>query len=202
MMRKILIIFLVNLIFLNPGLLYSQETISLYSLINEAKKNNPEILAARKRYESAKARVPQAKSLDDPTVGLTFEKAPGSPFRLNKTMSEDRMLSLSQMLPWFGKLPLKGKMALIESQIFASEYKNKELEITNEVKNAYYDLFMNYKEIELKEESLRILENAAKVAEARYIVSDIGQEDVFKINLNFRRAIFYIAKSRTAVLAD
>jgi outer membrane protein TolC len=87
----------------------------------------------------------------------------------------------------FGKLSLKGKMALVESQMFASEYKNKELEVINEVKNAYYDLFMNYKEIELKQESLKLLEEIAKIAEARYIVGEISQEEVFKINLEIAK---------------
>jgi len=186
-MRKIFIIFLISLILLHPGLTYSLEPLSLDPLIEEARKNNPEILAARKRYEAASARIPQAKSLDDPALGLTFEKAPGSPFRLDKTMSEDRMLSVSQMLPWFGKLPLKGKIALVESQMFASEFKNKELEITNEVKNAYYDLFINYKEIELKEGSLKFQVNTAKIAEAKYIVGEIAQEDVFKIILEITK---------------
>src|SRR4030042_1914440 len=171
MMRKTFIIFLINLILLNPGLSYALETLSLKSLIEEAK-----------------ARIPQAKSLDDPTVGLTFEKTPGSPFRLNKTMSEDRMLSISQMLPWFGKLPLKGKIALVESQMFAGDYKNKELEISNEVKKAYYDLFMNYKETALREEGLGFLKSTAEIAETRYIVGEITQEDIFKINLEIAKA--------------
>jgi outer membrane protein TolC len=98
------------------------------------------------------------------------------------------MLSISQMLPWFGKLPLKGKIALVESQMLASDYKNKELEIANEVKVAYYDLFMNYKETELREESLGLLENIAKIAEARYIVGELAQEDVFKIDLEIAKS--------------
>jgi len=186
-MRKIFIIFLINLILLNPGLLYALDPLPLDPLIEEAKKNNPEILAAKKRYEAASARIPQAKSLDDPALGLTFEKTPGSPFRLNKTMSEDRMLSVSQMLPWFGKLPLKGKIALVESQMFAAEYKNKELEVINQVKNAYYDLFMNYKETELSRENLKLLEGISKVAEVNYAVGDIAQEDVFKIHSEIAR---------------
>lgn len=166
---------------------YSLPALSLDSLLEEAKKNNPEIIVAKKRYEAAKTRIPQAKSLDDPALGLTFEKAPGSPFRLNKTISEDRMLSVSQMLPWFGKLPLKGKIALVESQMFASEFKNRELEIITEVKNAYYDLFMNYKEIEFKEESLGFLKNIAAIAEAKYTVGEIPQEGVFKIDLEIAK---------------
>jgi len=201
MVRKIFIIFLINLVLFNPGLLYALQPISLKPLIEEAKKNNPEILAARKRYEAAKARIPQAKSLDDPTLGFTFEKAPGSPFRLNKTMSEDRMLSISQMLPWFGKLPLKGKIALMETQMSASELKNKELNIINEAKNAYYDLFMNYKETELREEGLGFLESIAKIAEAKYVVGEVAQEDVFKINLEIAKLSNDIANLKQEKLA-
>ncbi|MFH1458050.1 MAG: TolC family protein [Candidatus Omnitrophota bacterium] len=187
-MKKIVVIFLgLFSIFLNSHLLYSQEPLFLNPLIEEAKKNNPEILAARKRYEAAKARIPQARSLEDPVIGLNFQRAKGNPLNLDSSPAMERMLSLSQMLPWFGKLPLKGKIALVESQMFAAEYKDKELEITNEVKNAYYVLFMNYKEIELKEEGLRYLENAAKIAEAKYIVGEIAQEDIIKIDLEIAK---------------
>jgi outer membrane protein TolC len=187
LLKKILILFLIAVFLLNYGFLYSSETLSLDSLIKEAKEKNPEILAAKKRWEASIARVPQAKSLDNPTVGITFEETPGSPFRLNHTMPRDRMLSVTQMFPFFGKLPLKGKIALVESQMMAAEYKNTELEIINEVKNAYYDLYMHHKSIELSRESLIFLETIAKVAESRYIVGEASQEELFKINLEIAK---------------
>ncbi|MDD5237962.1 MAG: TolC family protein [Candidatus Omnitrophica bacterium] len=183
MIRRIFALVLVAVFVLEAGFAYPIDMLSLDSLIEEAKKNNPEILAAKKRYEASLARIPQAKSLDNPTIGLTFEKAKGSPFRLDTTMPEDRMLSVTQMLPWFGKLSLKGKIALMESQMFAAEYKNKELEIINEVKNSYYDLFMNHKEIELNRQNLLFLEGISKIAEAKYITGEATQEELFKINL-------------------
>jgi len=182
MKRKLGIIILV-IITLQHSLAYSFDTLYLSSLLEEAKKNNPDILAAKKRYEASTARVPQAKSLDNPSIGLTFEKIPRGTLKLNKSMPEDRMLSLSQMFPLFGKLSLKGKIALVESQMFAAEYKNKELEVMNNVKNAYYGLFMNYKEIGLDGQSLKFLEALAKIAENKYIVGDIPQEEIFKIYL-------------------
>ena len=92
------------------------------------------------------------------------------------------MLSFSQFFPLFGKLSLKGKIAVVESQMFAAEYKNTELMVINQVKNAYYDLFMNSKAIELNQESLRLLENISKVAESKYSVGDIPQEEVYKLH--------------------
>jgi len=187
MIKKAFILFLVNLLLFNSTLLYSGEPISLNTLIEEAKKNNPGILSAKKRWEASQARVPQAKSLDNPNIGLTFEKIPRGTLKLNKTMPEDRMLSITQMFPFFGKLSLKGKIALVESQMFAAEYKQKELEVINAVKNAYYDLFMNNKEIELNEQSLILLKSITKTAEAKYAVGEITQEELFKLNLELAR---------------
>jgi cobalt-zinc-cadmium efflux system outer membrane protein len=178
-----LVFFLLAAVILDTAPAPALGTLLLPSLIEEAKNNNPEILAAKKRYEASKERIPQAKALDDTTITLDFERTPGNPLRLNKTPSEERMLSVSQMFPLFGKLALKGKIALVESQMFAAEYKDKELDIVNQVKNAYYDLFMNYKEIELNEQSLQLLQGVAKSAEAKYVVGKISQEELFKISL-------------------
>lgn len=165
----------------------------LTGLIEEVKEKNPDILAAKKRWEASLAGVPQAKSLDNPNIGFTFEKIPKGRLKFDKTAAEDRMFSLTQMLPWFGKLPLKGKIAFVESQMSASEYKNTELKVINELKNGYYDLFMNYKEIELSGQSRVFLENIADTAQAKYVVGEVSQEELFKINLE-------IAKLSTAIL--
>lgn len=183
MFKKPLVLLLIGIFWLEPLAVYADEIIILDSLVEEAKKNNPEILAAKKRYEAALTRIPQAKSLDNPSVGFTFEKIPKGTLKLDRTMSDDRMLSITQMFPLFGKLSLKGKIALVESQMAASEYRNKELEVINAVKNAYYGLFLNIKEIELNTESLKFLDTISKIAQSRYVVGEIPQETLFKINL-------------------
>ncbi len=165
----------------------SANELSLEPLVEEAKRNNPEIAAALKRYESAKARIPQAKSPEDPQIGIEFEKAKGNPFNLRSTPAMDRKLSVSQMFPWFGRLSLKGKIALVESQIYAAEYKDKELEVINATKKAYYDLFMSNKEISLKQESLEFVKFVIKIAEARYAAGGGSQNDIFKLNLELTK---------------
>ncbi|MFH1458755.1 MAG: TolC family protein [Candidatus Omnitrophota bacterium] len=163
------------------------EALSLESLIQQAIKNNPEVLAAKKRWEASKSRIPQAKSLEDPTVNIKFEKIQKGTIKLDRTMPEDRIISVSQMLPFIGKLPLKGKIALIESQMYAAEYKDKELEIINSVKNAFYDLFLNHKKTELTEENLIIMEELSKIVEVKYTTEQIEQEEVLKINIEIAK---------------
>lgn len=180
--RNIVRLVIVTVMLFDPAFSYSAEPVSLNTLIDEALKNNPKIQAAQRRWEASQVRVPQAKSLDNSTIGITFEKIPRGTVKLNKTMPEDRMLTLSQFLPFFGKLKLKGQIALVESQMVAAEYKNTELEIINQLKTAYYDLFMNAKEIEFLTESLKLLEGIAAVSESRYAVGDMRQEAVYKIH--------------------
>lgn len=187
MLKKLLSLFLAVLFILPQGLLYASLPESLEPLIKESREHNTDILAAKKRWESSLARVPQAKTLENPSIGLGFERIPRGSLRLNRTMSEDRSLTFSQFLPFFGKLSLKGKIAVVESQMAAAEYKDKELEVVNQVKNAYFDLFMNYKEAELNQESLKLLEGILSVALKRYIVKDMSQEEVYKIELELAR---------------
>ena len=186
-MNKLFIIGVSGIFLLSGILSYAADTVPLDTLVKIAQENNPEILAAKKQWEASLARVPQAKSLDNPNIGLTFEKIPKGTLKLNETMPDDRIVTFSQFIPLFGKLSLKGKIALVESQMFAAEYKNKELEVVNLVKNAYYDLFMKYKEIELKKQILELLKGIAGVAEAKYAVSAMMQEEVYKIHSEIAR---------------
>ena len=186
-MRKIIAVFIILTLLVSTNILPAQEVLSLEALIKEAQSKNPEILAAKKRWEASRHRIPQMKSLDNPTVGFNFEKIPRGTFQLNNTMPEDRMLSVTQMFPFFGKLPLRGKVALAESQMLSAEYKQKELEVIASLKNAYYDLFMNYKEKELNEQSLELLKSITRAAEAKYAVGEVSQDELFKLNLEIAR---------------
>ena len=67
--------------------------------------------------------------------------------------------------------------------MFSAEYKQKELEVIASVKNAYYDLFMNYKEKELNEQSLELLKSITRASEAKYAVGEVSQDELFKLNL-------------------
>lgn len=154
------------------------EPLNLDALIKEALANNPELAALKKKHDASRARIPQAKSLDDPMLGVEFEQVPRGGVKLNK--ADTRMYSVSQMIPFPGKLSAKGRAALAESQMIAAEYKKKETEIIKDVKTAYYELYMKEKEIELTGGLKDILAQAAKVAETKYTLGKAEQMEVLK----------------------
>ncbi len=78
--------------------------LELSGLITEALSRNPEIQAARQQWEAAAKRIPQARSLDDPTLSVQWWNAPES---FNLGQAQNTIIGLSQKFPFPGKLTLK-----------------------------------------------------------------------------------------------
>ena len=151
----------------------------LNRLIQEALEHNPEIIAAQKRVNAAKARISQAKSLDDPMISAGSYDMSNSPFNVNgqNGMLQQRY-SVSQKIPFPGKLRLRGEVAAEETNMTEKEFQAKILEITALVKSAYYELFYTNSAIDITEENRELLRKLAKIAEIKYSVGKATQRDV------------------------
>ena len=135
---------------------FAQETVSLSSLIEEAKKNNPEILAYQKRVKAKEHRAKVEGILDDPQLKVEIEDIPkDKPFNLGDSMQT--RYTFSQMLPFPGKLSLRQKAALKEVLMAASEAKNKEIEVITMLKQAYFDYAYILESIKITKEVKNIL---------------------------------------------
>ena len=97
---------------------------NLEQLIEAALQNNPEILAARKRWEAFVERVPQASALEDPMLGIGIVNLPTN-FSLREEEMTMKELSVSQKLPFPGKRPLMRQMAEKEADAVSAEIDDK-----------------------------------------------------------------------------
>jgi len=85
------------------------ETVRLDDLISELLKNNPEIQAARKRFEAAETRPIQESALPDPRIGVGWAST-GNPlpgFGLGTEPMANVGLQISQEIPFPGKRSLR-----------------------------------------------------------------------------------------------
>ena len=157
-------------------------------LLEEAIQNNPEIFAAKKKWEAFKEKVPQASALEDPMFGFGVINLPTNfSFRdEDMTMKE---FSISQRFPFYGKRRLMGEMAGKEAEAVFNEIQEKANRIIKEVKSAYYDLSHIYRTTEVVERNKRILENFAKIAETRYSVGEGTQQDVLKAHVEISKMV-------------
>lgn len=143
------------------------ESIILEEVIDEAIKNNPEILEYEKKTELVKTKIPLVSWLSDPTFGIGYEE-------------NMRMYKISQMIPFPRKLSLKKSLIEKETEIANAQYEKKRLAVISEVKSAYYQMYLVYKTIEIKKEEKDLLLKFEKIAESKYSVGQIPLHDVLK----------------------
>jgi outer membrane protein, heavy metal efflux system len=157
----------------------NEAPLDLNWLIREALEQNPEIIAAQKRSNAAKMRIPQAKSLDDPVFRAGSFDMSRHPFNINnQTPMLQQRYAVSQSIPFPGKLHLRGEVAAEESNIVNQEFQAKIQEIIALVKNAFYEFHYVERAIEITEENRELLHKFAKIAETKYKVGKTTQRDV------------------------
>ncbi|MBI4226657.1 MAG: TolC family protein [Candidatus Omnitrophica bacterium] len=139
--------------------------LSLPALLDEARRVNPELAAARARWEAAQARVPLATGLPAPKIGVEWESIPRGTLKLNQA---DLMYQLVQSLPFPGKLSARKRVALAEAQMAAATFKQTEWDVLTRVKAAYYDLFLMERELEIAREQQLWMGQIEAAARARY----------------------------------
>ncbi|MFH0814294.1 MAG: TolC family protein [Pseudomonadota bacterium] len=163
---------------LYPGSFAFAEDLQLQDLINEALKNNPEILAAQSGAEAAKYRIPQARSLPDPMVMFGYQNEGWRKYTYGEMPDAQWMFSASQMFPFPGKRSLKGEMAEKDAGSLQASYDATRLEIIARVKNLYYDLFLAYKDIDLIKDKAYLFARMEDAALARYSSGMAPQQEV------------------------
>lgn len=155
----------------------------LRSLLSEAISNNPEILAAQKRYEGARQRPIQASSLPDPMFSPSYSSS-GAPWPgagLGKEPTSNIGFMLSQEFPAPGKRKLMGDMAVKEAEAEFEQYQQAQLNVVSRLKQAYYRRAWSIVALDVLERNIALLKKLGRVTEARYGVGKGMQQDVFKV---------------------
>lgn len=155
----------------------AQPSLVLRDLIHETLERNPELVAARKQWEASSQRIVQARSLDDPTLSVHLWNFPQT---FNVTRADNSIFGLSQNFPFPGKLALKGEIASRSAERTEQVLHGKERELIARLKQAYYDLFLAHKAIQIHHEQVELLRQFAEIANAKFRTGKGSQADVLK----------------------
>lgn len=156
----------------------SGDTLRLQHLIEEALRNNHEILMAEARWRSSTFRIPQVKSLPDPMFMIGYQNEGWKRYTFGEMEGAQWMFSATQMFPFPGKLSLKGQMAERDSEGLKKAYEATRLKVIRQVKELYYDLFLTYKEIDLIRDRIDLFKKIEDAAIARYSSGMAPQQEV------------------------
>src|SRR6266481_5875887 len=160
-----------------------ERTFGPNDLVSELLRHNPEIQAARSRFEAATKRPSQAGTLPEPTASYT-NFGVGHPFsRLNGSNFAYQGFGVSQEFPFPGKLSLASEEAKHEAEGVQQNYRAVVLDMTARLKVAYYEWLTVNKAIELTRKHSDLLSRFEEIARNRYTVGKGLQQDVLKAQL-------------------
>ena len=180
------IVIFFSVLFINPSHHVSaEEPLSIKNAVSEAIKSNPEILAANRSYEAAKARIPQELLPEDPMLEYNYDEMRAGVMDLaGKPM---RSYAISQKMPFPTKLLLRSNMASKDAKISYEGYREKERDVISRTKSAYLELWLLEKSIEITKESEALLEQFSSSAAARYSLGKASQQDALKAQLELAK---------------
>ncbi len=156
---------------------FAQE-LKLSDLVDEALKNNPDILASRAKIEASKHRIPQSKSLPDPLLSFGYQNEGFRRYTYGEEPNSQWMFSASQQFLFPGKRALKGEMAARDAESIEAMHELLKLRTTARVKELYYDLFLAYKNIDLLKDKRDLFVRIEDLALARYASGRAMQQEV------------------------
>jgi len=160
-----------------------ERTLRPQDLLDGLMQNNPEIQAARSRFEAATKRPSQAGTLPEPTASYT-NLGVGHPFsRLNASDFAYQAFGVSQDFPFPGKLALASEEARREAESEQQNYRSVVLDRVAKLKVAYYEWLTVNKAIELTRKNGDLLSRFEEIARNRYTVGKGLQQDVLKAQL-------------------
>jgi outer membrane protein TolC len=138
---------------------------------------NPELRAARAKWEAMKLRSTQAGALANPMLTVRgMDSTSGGKF----PDTNEKRIEIEQSFPWFGKRGLQKSAAAKEAEAMRYDYETMARDTILEVKQTYYDLCAVQKLLKISRDEEAVLQRLASNAESRYSTGQVNQQDVLK----------------------
>jgi outer membrane protein TolC len=156
---------------------FAQE-VKLSDLVEEALKNNPEILASQAKIEAARYRIPQVKNIPDPMFMFGYQNEGFDRYTYGEMQGAQWMFSASQQFLFPGKRSLKGEMSQRDMESLEAMHELLKLKTAARVKELYFDLFLAYKNLDLLQDKRKLFLRIEELALARYAAGKAMQQEV------------------------
>ena len=159
----------------------------LQGFIQVALESNPAIKAFQHRIKAAQEVPSQVNSLDDPILQFQLKNMPVDTFDFSQESATQKQFTLSQKLPYPGKLRLKSEIAEKNILITQRDLEEARLTITRDVKMAFYELCFVLSATTITQENKTLLEQFVSIAESKYSVGKGLQQDVLKAQVELTK---------------
>ncbi len=148
--------------------------------IHEALQENPSLKAAIARVEAFDEKIPQSSALPEPMLGFGLANLPVNSFAFDQEPMTGKWISVSQTLPFPGKLSLKRDLAESGRDRQVALSKGEEARIIRLIKETYYQWAFIRESIRLVESHQSLTDQFVAITTSKYEVGDGLGQDVLR----------------------
>ncbi len=157
-----------------------RDELPLDELVAAVKARNPSLQAALASWNATANKYPQAIALDDPMFQSMY--APATWSSASKVQAS-HYFGIAQKIPWSGKRELRGNQANWEAVAASFDVGEAQLRITEAARMAFFDYYLNQRELELNASSREALSRFRDVARSKYEANQVTQQDVLQADV-------------------
>jgi len=198
MIKKSCILFLIYAVLLTG--VYGDETnnqpLSLEQCIHTAIENNPLVLSSFQQYTASLARVSQAKAFPQPSIDWDSDLQPRF-FDFKNT--GEWYFGISESIEFPGKRYLRGKIASKESDQIYEEIELLKLDITFQVKEAFYALLLAQRKHQYTKQNLELSKNFLQQTKLKFEAGDVARVEVLRASVEASKAASELRRNSNEV---
>jgi outer membrane protein TolC len=151
----------------------------LDSYLIKAAENNPGLKTRFNEYLAALEVAPQVRALPDPQLAFGYFIQPVE----TRVGPQEFRISTSQMFPWFGTLRSKENVAIQTAKAKYEAFEEAKSKLFNEVKGTYYNIYFNWKAIEIVQDNIQILNTFQRLALIKVEAGMVSPIDEYRIEM-------------------
>ncbi len=141
---------------------------TLDQMVEELKRNNPQLQQAHQAYVAAKLQAPQVEVLPAPQFSLLEQANTGGPFDFNRNSGFYAYPTFTQPFLWPGKQHLAGDIARAQAEVVGRQYDSLLIQLVSQLKMSFYQLKALQDQLRFMDQDLQRLEQIKEVSKVRY----------------------------------
>ena len=152
------------------------DEITIPELVLYAYNHNPALVAAKQAWKSTLEKYGVVTSYPDPEISVTYSPKPIE----TRSGPQDWNATISQVVPFPGKLSKAGEVAEVEAQIAKLNHDTTVRNINASISQSYYELFYIQETRKIAQESSKLLDQLIKYAETAHAQNKSVSSDLAK----------------------
>jgi len=164
-----------------------QDSLHLDDVLALVQARNPRLQALQAAAEAAAYRQPESSTLPDPMLQLGVMNFGLPDFNADMPTSMAPSVQVMQMVPFPGKLSLKGDIAGYGTEMAEANADEAWWDVRGRASSMFYGLYSLDRRLEVMRSTLALLKDFQQVAKAMYVAGTGRQADVLRADVEVAR---------------